>query len=77
MKKIIHYITIGSFLFLMNAGCNKSVKGRTDNLAPLNPQNIDLNAGTWKTVLLTRPDTFAVTAPAANNSTAYLSLIHI
>jgi hypothetical protein len=73
MKKIVYYIAIGSFLFLMHAGCNKSVKGKTDDLAPLNPQNIDLNAGTWKAVLLTRPDTFAVTAPAATNAAAYVA----
>lgn len=73
MKKIIHYIVIGSFFFLMDAGCSKSVKGKTDDLAPLNPQNNDLNAGTWKTVLLTRPDTFMVAVPATTNSTAYVA----
>jgi membrane-associated phospholipid phosphatase len=55
------------------AACNKSVSGRTDNLPELNPANEDLNAGSWKTVLLSRPDTFAVAVPAATTSPAYLA----
>jgi hypothetical protein len=51
--------------------CNKSVSNRTANLPSLNPANEDLNAGTWKTILLTRPDTFAVAAPAATTSPSY------
>jgi membrane-associated phospholipid phosphatase len=51
--------------------CNKTISNVNSNLAPLNPTNEDLNAGTWKQVLLTRPDTFAVAAPAATNTTAY------
>jgi hypothetical protein len=51
--------------------CNKSVTGTTANLAPLNPSSEDLTAGTWKTILLTRPDTFAVAAPSAITSPAY------
>ncbi|MDP4150459.1 MAG: phosphatase PAP2 family protein [Bacteroidota bacterium] len=53
--------------------CNKSVSDRTANLAPLNPANQDLNAGNWKLVLLSRPDTFPVVAPAATSSTGYLA----
>lgn len=74
MKKIITLITItiitSAIIFI---ACNKNVSGRTDNLPALNPQNIDLNAGSWKTVLLSRPDTFAVAAPAAVTSTAYIA----
>ena len=51
--------------------CNKSVSNRTDNLAPLSPANEDLTAGTWKPVLLTRPDTFAVAAPVATTNALY------
>jgi PAP2 superfamily len=51
--------------------CNKSISGSTANLAPLNPSSEDLTAGNWKTILLTRPDTFAVAAPAATGSPAY------
>lgn len=51
--------------------CNKSITNVNSNLSPLNPASEDLNAGTWKLVLLSRPDTFAVAAPAATNTTAY------
>ncbi len=51
--------------------CNKSISGTTANLPPLNPANEDLNAGTWKTILLSRPDTFAVAVPAATTTTSY------
>jgi hypothetical protein len=51
--------------------CNKTITNVNSNLAPLNPANEDLNAGTWKPILLSRPDTFAVAAPAATNTTAY------
>jgi hypothetical protein len=51
--------------------CNKSISDVTANLPPLKPANEDLNAGTWKPILLSRPDTFAVAAPAATTSPAY------
>jgi len=57
----------------VTAACNKSISDRTANLPPLSPADQDLNAGSWKTMLLTRPDTFAVAAPAATNSTGYLA----
>ncbi len=74
MKKISVSIVLvfASAIFLMMA-CNKSIQGRTANVPALNPTSEDVNAGTWKTVLLSRPDTFAVATPAATNSTAYLA----
>ena len=53
--------------------CSKSIIERTDNIPALIPANIDINAGTWKTILLKRPDTFAVNAPLATNSPAYVA----
>ncbi len=55
------------------ASCNKSISDRTANIGPLNATTTDLNAGTWKTVLLSRPDSFAVAAPAATNSPGYIA----
>ncbi|HEV9036738.1 MAG TPA: PA-phosphatase, partial [Puia sp.] len=55
------------------AGCNKNVADRTANLQALNPANEDLNAGAWKPVLLPRPDTFAVAAPAATTNPSYIA----
>ncbi len=53
--------------------CSKEVVSRTDNTAALNPANIDINAGTWRPVLLTGPTEFAVTAPAATNTPGYVA----
>jgi hypothetical protein len=75
MKKIFLFTFIAtiSLLIITQVSCNKSISNVTDNVAPLNPTSQDLNAGTWKTVLLTRPDTFAVAVPAATNSPAYVA----
>jgi PAP2 superfamily len=60
-------------LTLLLASCTKEVSNRTSNLNPLDPANADLNAGTWRTVLLSRPDSFAVAAPVATTSPLYLA----
>jgi len=75
MKKIFQFafvVMISAFL-MTQISCNKNISNVTDNVPALNPANEDLNAGSWKTVLLTRPDTFAVAAPAATNSPAYIA----
>lgn len=84
LYRIVHRITAGrqsvslpvavmAFFILTLAACNKSVSDRTANLPALNPANEDLTAGTWKPILLSRPDTFAVAAPAATNSPLYIA----
>jgi len=74
MKKILLSITVLTMAAsVILVACSKKVEGVTDNISALNPANIDLAAGNWKTVLLTRPDTFAVAAPAATNSPAYVA----
>jgi hypothetical protein len=55
------------------AYCSKKVTSRTDNLSALNPASIDINAGTWKTILLKRPDTFAVAAPLLVTNVNYVA----
>ena len=62
---------LGSLFGAILSGCNKTISDVNSNLPALNPTNEDLNAGTWKLVLLSRPDTFAVAAPAATSSPAY------
>jgi len=52
-------------------GCQKTVTDRTTNLPAEQTANLDLNAGTWRTVLLSRPDSFVVNAPVATNSPLY------
>ncbi|MDP4264794.1 MAG: phosphatase PAP2 family protein [Bacteroidota bacterium] len=77
MKKIIFFLVIliaaTSLLFV---ACNKNIENRTDNTAALNPANIDLNAGTWKPVLLIGPTEFPVAAPIATNSPDYIAQIN-
>lgn len=73
MKKNIYIlIFLIAAAFVGNISCNKSIDGRTDNLPALTPSSIDINAGSWKMVLLSRPDSFAVAAPAATSSPGYL-----
>ncbi|HEY0612975.1 MAG TPA: vanadium-dependent haloperoxidase [Chitinophaga sp.] len=77
MKKIIFY----SFAILATAvtamiACNKDIEGRTDNAPALAPADLDLNAGTWKPVLLTSPSEFAVAAPGATNTPDYIAQIN-
>ena len=56
--------------------CSKEVEGRTDNIPALNPMNTDLNAGTWKPVLLTSPAEFAVATPALTTSPDYIAQVN-
>jgi hypothetical protein len=64
---------------LMSAGvifwsCNKSdLNDRSHEFPALAPANLDLNAGTWTPVLLASADEFAVPAPIATNSPAYVA----
>ena len=36
----------------MQTSCSKKIEGRTDNAPALNPSNLDIDAGSWKTVLI-------------------------
>ncbi|MBE7178923.1 MAG: PA-phosphatase, partial [Mucilaginibacter polytrichastri] len=74
MKKYIP-LSLAAIVILSVAvivSCSKDITGRTDELTALTPANNDTNAGNWKTVLLKRPDTFAVATPAAINTPAYI-----
>jgi hypothetical protein len=74
MKKIFWFSLIAAILAItVQLACNKSISDRTADLPPLSPENLDLNAGSWKPVLLSRADTFAVATPAATNSTGYIA----
>ena len=56
----------------MQSACKKSIEGRTDNIPALSPADIDLEAGTWKLVTLSRVDSFAVAAPALITLPGYI-----
>ncbi len=65
-------VCLAVFLLAMSTpGCKKTISEVNSDLPALSPANEDLTAGTWKLVLLSRPDTFAVAAPAATGSPAY------
>lgn len=65
------YTIIAACLLL--ASCSKSLEETNQHFPALQPSKTDLNAGTWKPFLLTAADEFALPAPAAANSPAYLS----
>jgi hypothetical protein len=71
MKNIFFSLPGLLVLMLMATSCQKDVSDRTSSLPALNAGNTDLNAGSWKTVLLSRPDSFVVAAPVATSSPLY------
>lgn len=77
MKKIFLFsVMLAVVVLTIVVACNKDVEGRTDNIAPLSPTNLDLNAGTWKPVLLAAPTDVAVPAPIAVNTPEYIAQIN-
>ena len=72
MKNIYTYILFFLTTILFSS-CIKQIEGRTDNLPFLQPLNTDLTAGSWKTVLLKRPDTFAIATPMAITNLNYVA----
>jgi hypothetical protein len=71
MNRIIYSLLV-AVLFLATA-CNKSVSDRTADLPALAPANEDLTAGSWKPILLSRPDTFTIANPVATTSPLYVA----
>ncbi|CAM3956900.1 phosphatase PAP2 family protein [Flavobacterium branchiophilum] len=75
LTKINLFIVL-TISILAISSCNKELTERNEQFPQLNPTNPDLNAGLWKTYLLTAPDEFAVDVPAATNSASYVSEIN-
>lgn len=76
MKKIILAAAFVTAAVVVFYACSKNVDSRTDNAPALTPANIDLNAGTWKPVLLTSPSEFAVAAPGATTTPDYIAQVN-
>ncbi len=72
MKKYCFLFTAMLAVSLLNLSCSREIKGRTDDLPALNATDLDTDAGNWKMVLLKRPDTFAVAAPAIVTAGTYV-----
>jgi PAP2 superfamily len=71
MKKIFFYFFGLAALLTLAISCQKDITGRTSNLPAQLVNNLDTNAGTWRTILLSRPDSFAVVAPVPTSSPLY------
>jgi len=56
---------------IVYTSCKKDITERSADYPVLNPENIDIDAGTWTPVLLASPDEFAVAAPVAIGTPAY------
>lgn len=77
MKKLLFIITACLITVIAAiSSCSKDAEGRTDNAPALAPSNLDLDAGTWKPVLLSSADEFPVTAPAATNTPDYIAQLN-
>lgn len=76
MKKYFVYIFILLAAVVWIYSCSKSINERTADAQPLQPSNIDLNAGAWKTILLAGPTEFSVAAPIATNSADYIAQVN-
>jgi hypothetical protein len=70
--KNLSILLLAGFLIVIQFACSKSIVEHTENLPALKQTNIDVNAGSWKMVLLSRPDTFAIAAPVATNNPLYI-----
>ena len=76
MKKIFYTLILLVTIGLTLPYCSKEISNRTDNTPALNPSKTDLNAGTWKPILLTGPTEFAVAAPIATTTPDYIAQVN-
>ncbi len=73
MKRIFFIAILGALFY---GSCSKSITGRTDNVAALAPSKTDIDAGIWKTILLSSPTEFPVPAPVATSSPEYIAQLN-
>lgn len=78
MKKILFYIipTIFLGMAIFGTSCKKDIVERTSLYPALAPGNLDLNADTWKPVLVSDFNALNVAAPDAVTSPTYLADIN-
>lgn len=73
MKKHLVTIFIAVLTLIAFGSCNKDIQENLSDLAQLTPSNQDVNAGSWKTVVLVTADEVALAAPTAATDPAYLA----
>jgi len=77
MKRSIHKLLLAALgASVLLGACHKGVEDRTTTYPALAPKNIDLNADTWKPVLVKDFSTLNVPAPDATTSPAYVADIN-
>ncbi len=59
------------FVIIILNACDRSIEERNLTYEPLNPANIDANAGDWKPVVLATANEFPLTAPTTTNVAVY------
>jgi hypothetical protein len=70
--KPIFKIYVVLLVTLMSA-CSKDIDNATDNAPSLTPEKADVNAGTWKPILLVSAEEFPVPAPDSVNKPDYVA----
>jgi hypothetical protein len=75
MKKLLSCILLLLIVatVIVPFACSKTGKGRTDDLPALQPDKTDLDAGSWKPILLASANEFSVSAPIATNTPDYIA----
>ena len=76
MKKFLSTSLLITTLVWLALSCSKAITEKTADAPSLNPLNADMEAGTWKTVLLSAPTEIAVPAPIATTSPDYIAQIN-
>lgn len=71
--KNIKFISLFSIIVLLFSGCDKVIESEV--IEPYIPSNLDLNAGEWKTYVLTSNSEIAVSAPKPTTDPSYLKEI--
>lgn len=71
-----NYIKILALAMVLFNSCSKEIEERNLQFPALQPANIDLDAGTWKPILLTGPSEFPVAAPIATTAPDYIAQIN-
>lgn len=74
MKKLSLLYIFGISLLMIS--CSKEITDISNDFPALQPASLDLNAGTWKPVLLTGPTEFPVAAPIATSTPDYIAQVN-
>lgn len=71
MMKLNKIVPLNLILSLFLVACDRTIEERDKVYEPLNPTNIDANAGDWKPVILATANEFPLAAPTTTNVAVY------